>query len=462
MKTVLTALLLLLATPVLAQGPAPGNPAPGNPAQSNTAPASPPPMAMAANSSATDVHLGVASCAGNNCHGAVQPAKASRVAQNEYLIWAQKDKHSKAYAVLLEDRGKRIAANLGLPDAEHAEICLSCHADNVPAAQRGPQFQISDGVGCESCHGGARSWLGTHISGVGHAANLAAGLYPTERPQARAERCLGCHLGDEKRNITHQIMGAGHPPLGFELDTYTAVEPAHFVVDQDYIERKGRPDDAQVWAVGQAMDVRQRMVELLDPKNVPKGLQPELVLFDCQACHHPMDQVQWRARKSTDLPPGRIRLYDATAVMLKVIAKRTAPELADKLTQHLTALHKATNDDWSAVQREAVIIRDTADQLIPQLAKHQFTVEDGRALAQAVIDNATSGDDLDYSAAQQQTMALSSILAAMKLQGLVDAAHLKTMNDALGGVYQAVQGDQAYKPDTYVAALQKFTATLSP
>jgi hypothetical protein len=409
-----------------------------------------------------DVHLGVASCAGNNCHGAVEPFKTSRVAQNEYLIWAQKDKHSKAFTVLREDRGKSIAANLGLPDAEHAEICLNCHADNVPPARRGPQFQLSDGVGCEACHGGARNWLGIHISGVGHAANLAAGMYPTDQPLARAERCLSCHVGDDKRFVTHQIMGAGHPPMGFELDTYTAIQPAHFRVDADYVERKGRPNDMQIWAVGQAVDIGKRMVEMLDPKNAPKGLQPELALFDCQACHHPTDQVQWRARVSTGLPPGRMRIYDATAVMLRVIAMRTAPDAATRLRDHLLALHRATTEDWAVVQREAAIVRQAADELVPLMARHDFTRDDAKALAAGVIQTGISGDDLDYSAAQQQTMALASILTSMKSLGFADDAQVKTMNQALGGLYDAVQSDEAYRPDIYVQALRNFQGSLPP
>ncbi len=406
------------------------------------------------------VHLGVASCAGNNCHGAVEPFKTSRVGQNEYLIWSQKDKHSKAFAVLGEERGRRIAANLGLPDAEHAELCLGCHTDNVPPARRGQQFKLSDGVGCETCHGGAIGWLGTHISGVGHAANLAAGMYPTDQPKARAELCLGCHLGDDKRTVTHQIMGAGHPPLGFELDTYTAAQPAHFRVDDDYLQRKGRPDDIRFWAVGQARDLKGRMDALLDPHNAPKGLQPELALFDCQACHHATNQLQWRARASTGLPPGRLRLYDATAVMLRVIADRVAPETAKRLREHMLALHVATTRDWSAVTHEAATVRQAADELIPLLAQHKFDRDDAQALARGVIAVGTSGDDLDYSAAQQQTMALGSILAAMKLQGFIDDAQVKPLNDALDALYDTVASDQAYRPDKFAQALQQFAEKL--
>src|SRR5258707_7590476 len=98
--------------------------------------------ALAQSATSDPTHLGVQSCAGNNCHGAVAPVGASRVPQNEYFIWSQKDKHAKAYAVLANDRSKLIAKNLGLADAEHAALCLDCHADNVSADHRGPQFQL--------------------------------------------------------------------------------------------------------------------------------------------------------------------------------------------------------------------------------------------------------------------------------------------------------------------------------
>jgi hypothetical protein len=50
------------------------------------------------------IHLGVQSCAGNNCHGAVQPLPNSDVPQNEYFFWSQKDKHAQAYTLLSNDR----------------------------------------------------------------------------------------------------------------------------------------------------------------------------------------------------------------------------------------------------------------------------------------------------------------------------------------------------------------------
>src|SRR5690606_37332927 len=100
-------------------------------------------------------HMGVASCATSVCHGKLAPATDKDVALNEYRIWQQEDRHAQAYRTLELPESKRIAANLGLPNATAAKICLDCHADNVPADKRGPKFQISDGVGCEACHGGS-------------------------------------------------------------------------------------------------------------------------------------------------------------------------------------------------------------------------------------------------------------------------------------------------------------------
>jgi|HubBroStandDraft_6_1064221.scaffolds.fasta_scaffold03089_2 hypothetical protein len=408
-------------------------------------------------------HVGVQSCAGNNCHGAVEPLSRSRVPQNEYLIWSQKDKHAKSYAVLLGDRAKRIGGNLGLTQPpEEATLCLDCHADNVPADRRGPQFQLADGVGCEACHGSAERWLGVHLTGVDHSTNLAAGMYPTDQPLARAQRCLACHVGDDKRFVAHRMMGAGHPPMPFELDTYTAIEPAHFAVDQSYIDRKGQPNDMKIWAVGQAVDVKRRMDLILDPKNAPQGVQAELSLFDCQSCHHSMAELQWQPGRSMGLAPGRIKLYDATLAMLRVAAERVAPDTAAALRAHMLALHAATGKSWDDVRLEASAVRDAANALIPAIAAHNFDRADAVALADLVIASGVEGDDLDYSGAQQQVMALESIVAALKNLNSAADTHIAGLNSALEGLYAAVADDQKYRPDAYAEALKRFKAKLTP
>ena len=170
-----------------------------------------------------EIHMGVATCAGSTCHGAIQPLSGISILQNEFITWQRNDKHAKAYQVLLNDRSKRIARNLGLKSAETAAICLDCHADNVPIERRHRTFQVSDGVTCEACHGGAGRWIGTHISAAAtHKVNIENGLYPSADPISRAKLCLSCHFGDETRFVTHRIMGAGS--YGEMLDAAKALK----------------------------------------------------------------------------------------------------------------------------------------------------------------------------------------------------------------------------------------------
>jgi len=402
------------------------------------------------------VHLGVATCAGSNCHGSIERPRNSSVPGNEYLIWSKQDKHRNAYGVLLQDRAIRMARALGLPDAANQKLCLDCHADNVSEDQRGRQFQLSDGVACEACHGGASRWLGIHISGATHQQNVAAGLYPTEQPIARAEKCLSCHYGDATKFVDHRLYGAGHPRLAFELDTYTAIEPAHFVVDQGYVQRKGRITDVQVWATGQAIALVKRMDAVLDPKHAPHGFWPEFSFFDCQSCHH--EYGAYARPTTTGLGPGAVKFNDANEVMLKVAAMRVAPEAAAALSEHMQALHRATLDDWTAVEREANAVRAAAQSLVGEFAHHDFTGDDMRALADALFKLADS--DAQFSHDEQIIMALEAITTGLKSSGDIGDQQSDAVGKAMNTVYAAFPNEKTVNQDAFVKALKDLQRTM--
>lgn len=408
-----------------------------------------------------DVHLGVASCAGSTCHGAVAPWRDSNVLQNEYTTWMAKDPHSKAYSVLLNDQSKRIAKNLGIPAAHEAKVCLDCHADNVAPAQRGAQFQISDGVGCEACHGGGERWLGIHVSGKAtHAQNVAAGLFPTEDPKHRANLCLGCHLGDETRAITHKIMGAGHPRLAFELDTFTNIQPAHYRIDDDYAKRKAVANGVKTWAIGQAMALSKFLDLVADPARNRDGIMPEFVLYDCQSCHTPLNNMTWQAQATQGIGPGVPRLHGANAAMLKVIAAAVAPGMQAELVERSRALHAASQRDKAEMERAAKALKQTADKLADSFAARAFDGNDIRALMQALVAAGLQEGYADYASAEQTTMALSAVIDALKATGQVDPTRHRGMQQALEACYAAVKQDATYTPAAFTAALQQFQAAM--
>ncbi len=406
-----------------------------------------------------EIHLGVASCAGSTCHGALAPLPGSNVLQNEYITWQEKDKHSRAYKVLLNDRSKRIAKNLGLKSAHKAQICLNCHADNVKEKFRHSTFKISDGVTCEACHGGAGRWIGTHITPTAtHKNNIANGLYPTADPLSRAKMCLSCHFGDETRFITHRIMGAGHPRMSFELDTFTAIEPAHFVIDKDYIKRgKINAGSVKTWAIGQVIAINLMLDVLRDPKRNMDGFFPELIVFDCHGCHSPMSKLQWSKREGTgSLGPGIPRFNDSNLLMLMVISSQIDPNISDNLKTGLVALHESMRKDRDSMIRSASELKKITNQLVEKFNEYNFQVTDMSKMLNTIIDNALNGNYIDYPVAEQASMAIGSIIKGMSDLGAIDKNKIKIVNDSLEKIYTAVDDPEKFEPKSFIASLKNF------
>lgn len=363
-------------------------------------------------------HLGAATCGGGNCHGATKPAANSAVRQDEYFLWEGKDAHSNAFKLLQTDAGKRIAANLGMKAAHQEPACLTCHSDFVPERLRALRYQLGDGVACEGCHGGAQEWNKQHVvKGTTHAANLAAGLYPLEDPAARARVCLHCHLGSNDKPIDHRMMGAGHPPLSFELDTFTAIQPAHFTVDADYPKRKPVSNNLKTWAVGQAVAAGFALDGLLSDRFRQNGVFPELVFFDCNACHHPVRPERWQPAAAPALGPGDARLADASLVMTGHVIAVLLPEQSAEWDRALEALHQASRTSVAQVKEVAGRLRTLADRAAAAAGEKPL----GRAEALALLDRvAVVGERkaaADCTAAEQTVYAIGVVNEFLKAGG---------------------------------------------
>jgi hypothetical protein len=401
-----------------------------------------------------DKHLGNATCSNSQCHDASQPWKVSAVMQNESRLWLAQDPHAKAYSALKSPQALHIGKNLGIASPQSADECLACHADNVALEKRGPRFNLADGVGCESCHGGAERWLGVHVSGTaGHAENVAAGMAPLDDPFARAQVCAACHVGNADQSVTHRLYASGHPKLVFELDTYTAAGANHFTVTDEYIKRKGRLNHAQTWAIGQAVAAQWWLNGIADPSRFhpgsqtgsQTGMQPELAFFTCDSCHHTMDEQRWLPRAELDHRTGQPRLNDASLRMLDIVATRMAPTLAEQLSSQRVALHRATLQGSEATAEAARAQAKTVAQLTTILRKQDVNRADTLALLHAV----SQAPALDYTTAEQLTLAASSLMAELNTDGQPNHPALQT---ALDGLYRVVNKPEFYRSDNFHAA----------
>ena len=63
------------------------------------------------------------------------------------------------------------------------------------------------------------------------------------------------------------------------------------------------------------------------PKRSHDGLFPELVLFDCHACHHPMSDKRWAPRVPGPRARACVRLNDSSMLMVRQIARVVDPAL---------------------------------------------------------------------------------------------------------------------------------------
>lgn len=404
------------------------------------------------------VHEGVASCAGSSCHSR-QVESGVTVRQNELITWqdpsSQAGAHSRAWRVLTEPRAQAIARKMGIGPAQQAKECLGCHADPAAGAQRGAQFQLSDGVGCEACHGGSSGWLASHrtVNGT-HAANVQAGLRPLENPKVRASVCLDCHFGSSRPGqfVSHEIMAAGHPRVSFELDLFSSLVQ-HWDVDADYVKRKGYAGGVRTWAVGQAMAL-DRALSLYGAPGRGQGAFPELYFFDCHSCHRtisddPKARPAWQANPGRPIPSGQPPFNDENMIMLAAAAQAVSPGLAARLDTDSRAFHAALVRDRAESIRAAAKLATTARALSDAFAARSFSRADTLAIFNAVVSGDGARRYTDYTGSAQAVMAADTLLNALVNSGQVDRAAAARVRPALDRAYAQVRDPNSYRPDAF-------------
>jgi hypothetical protein len=365
-------------------------------------------------------YIGAGGCASSNCHGGTTalPAGESRILGNEYAHWSVSDKHARAYQALTEARGRRMADVLGIADAAHDKRCTVCHVAGSPEKTR------SDGVACEACHGPAEHWLGPHTRQNSHEASVRAGMTDTRNLEIRAKTCLACHLGVPGQEVDHELIAAGHPDLAFELDTFTAAQPAHHRPASNAMRHRA-------WAVGQAVGLAESM-RLLQSHAGKSGL--EFSDLECYQCHHDLRSESWRIQRGyAGRKPGTLQVNTARIEMVRALLSVLSPE-------ERTALDSAAARLNSAAPLAAKAIEHIADSLAARVQKQDI---DPAAVLRAVAGNIQRIADGGVNAAEQATMTLDA---------------LGTNSEATAPLYDYLEHPSLYRPSEFVTLFQKAAA----
>jgi hypothetical protein len=211
--------------------------------------------------------------------------------------------------VLHEPLAARIVALLAARDparpavpAHENTACIGCHATG-----RGPLAR--EGVSCESCHGPAGDWLVAHTLPDWRAAGNTLGMADLADPFVCAQQCAGCHVGGppaadgSPREVSHDLIAAGHPRLAFELRSFKQAEPPHwrdrFAVGSPTAASSETGsqelDPLDEWALGRLAAVhafldqiaRQAGASARPRSGATAETWPEFTAFDCYSCHRP-------------------------------------------------------------------------------------------------------------------------------------------------------------------------------
>lgn len=403
----------------------------------------------------SSARLGVASCSGSTCHSR-QDATGTVVRQNEIASWQDQTSttgaHVRAYRVLFSDRSEAIAARLGIGPAHEASECLSCHSDNVAPSRQTEKFHFDDGIGCESCHGGASDWISSHYAvGGSHAKSVSLGLYALNDPNTRADVCLSCHVGSDAAGqfVTHRIMAAGHPRMSFELDLFTSLQ-RHHDEDVDYFARKPVSTGAKTWAVGQARMLERQLVLFAQGRLNTDGIFPEPVFFECRSCHVLIsDDPSFVADPATNpgrpTAPGQIRFNDAHMIMLIALSEQIAPDMTDRIDGDIRRFHAALSGQGDRTAASDRLIAH-ARHLNEIASQTEFSKTQTLGLLDQIVEDTITARYTDYVAAEQAVMAVDTLLSSIVAARQVSRSGVNDLRDTVERGYAVVDDINAYDP----------------
>src|SRR5262245_53036366 len=276
--------------------------------------------------------VGTLSCSAVSCHGGGGPRYWSGAAAGgEYVYWLG---HSGTYSdgrrpydprARLESSngdphalaGQRISSPRfqdvlrrashradGSVDASMYQKCARCH--DPGSAARQPEDISSTtqattaepiarnvtptGIGCETCHGGAKQWIAVHYErDISRERLLDLGMVDTKNLFLRARLCASCHVGSAENDMNHDMIAAGHPPLRFEQASFEAlIGTKHW---DDRPQRKTEPEfEVQLWAAGRIAAAEAALAVLEGRARRESGQEsvapwPEFAEGNCFACH---------------------------------------------------------------------------------------------------------------------------------------------------------------------------------
>ncbi len=420
--------------------------------------------------------VGVGSCTASGCHGGAAP---DQIVGSEYNIWISADPHSQAHSVLYDDESLQIvkkldgkAWNPAKPPYED-QRCLSCHSTTFASAVNAAGEVLTDGVGCEACHGPAENWLSEHyLPGFSDADRERLSMWNTKDIFSRSQICAGCHVGSPGREVNHDMIAAGHPRLQFEMGAYLQALPKHWRERRDR-ERTGGSFEFKVWALGQTA-TSQAAIKQLAERATHGKVWPELSEWSCGACHHNLlDSVerQQSLAKAGGLSGQKIRWDDWNHHVVQSTARQIATILGfddsiGELDQDMASLADAAGSlraDREKVAESARVVSDQLTNWAQQLQQAPIDMPALDKLMHSLVGNYSQQGVIDFSQAMLVYDALASLqqsrLDMLAVENSEPTALDTAITAKLGEMYLALTQENS-APDAEITRTKRLNEQL--
>ena len=439
------------------------------------------------------------------------PAAKDFIRLDEWTIWNADDKHSVAYANLTTERGRRMAGLLHAADVTKPDVgCIGCHSASVEEIKnrfhQGAEFNPSEGVSCENCHGPYSGWGVKHLDPsfrtLPSAEWAKMGFVDLRSAEGQSEKCLSCHIGNssEGKVVTHEMYAAGHPPLpSIEVATFANSLPRHWWLPAERGNQEinkalgfeeGQLEQTKLAIVGAAVALKTSLKLLADEAKTgaPGQAWPDYARFDCWSCHHDLKRDSWRqARGFKDGPPGRVPVSEWPLTLVEVgidrlvLADPAAQSLRAGLQQHEKALFdQATVRPFgrkASITQAAEDYAKWTDVLIKKLGASKFDKDVALKLLRSLVEKAEKSTP-DYDSARHVGWTIKLLVDELGFKTLdrpkidpiiakLDAGLKLTLPSGrfyeieaqIGKAFEAI-GD--YDPATFKAHLAELLAVLPP
>lgn len=374
------------------------------------------------------------SCSAAACHGGVRPGPLVHSRQIEFTIWQSMDPHARAAETLAIADGlaasiaKRLASD-GRPPIppDRDERCLSCHSSCTVRPAGGGAIWNDRGVGCEGCHGSGNSWVVEHYAWRKEVEDdevrlkqryEASGMTWLGDATSRARVCAGCHIGspaeptDERgnpcgplrpaRDVTHDMISAGHPRLSYDYAEFQRSLPRHWREDES-----GTNANIRDWAAGQVVRAEAEL-KLLKARAAPGSSWPELAVWQCFGCHRSLSShLPQAAREAGVLAWSNAELANTVDVVGRMYGM---PRQAADAKRHLSDLN-------ATIKRPGVSAADVTKAAESALASLQpmpppnTPPKDASAVLDWLRSSSQDGGTLDWESAAARVCALRSWIA---------------------------------------------------